>query len=228
MHIVDIDVHKIALMALKGYREWTESLGPRREHIIQKTQARLHEALWRGFTSIGALPHHFRYDYLIALTNNIDAELVHRAVDKIRRISPVEVELCEGTGGTPMEAFKNCGHGNSTNSGVAVVGHMDVVNSTNTTRSNGPLYVYRHIQDLLNQAGDFCKDLGCMVFYLGGDNAMLFLPTPKAAYELYNYLNTNLRIGVGAAKRPYNAFVKATRGLDALRHKGVAGVKVVK
>jgi len=29
-------VHKITVIALKGYREWTESLGARREHIIQK------------------------------------------------------------------------------------------------------------------------------------------------------------------------------------------------
>jgi GTP cyclohydrolase IIa len=67
-----------------------------------------------------------------------------------------------------------------------------------------------------------------MVFYLGGDNIMLFLPTPKAAYELYGYLNADLRIGIGIAKRPYNAFVKATRGLDALRHRGATGVKLVK
>jgi GTP cyclohydrolase IIa len=67
-----------------------------------------------------------------------------------------------------------------------------------------------------------------MVFYLGGDNIMLFLPTPKAAYELHDYLNANLRIGVGIAKRPYNAFVKATRGLDDLRRRGTAGVKLVK
>ncbi|MCU7787423.1 GTP cyclohydrolase IIa [Pyrobaculum sp. 3827-6] len=221
-------MHKVALMALKGYREWTESLGPRREHIIQKTQARLHETLWRSFTSIGALPHHFRYDYLIALTNNVSAEFIRKAVDKIRRVSPVEVEFCEGTGETPMEAYKNCGRASGLGGEVAVVGHMDVVNSTDTTKVNGPLYVYRQVQDLLKQATDFCRDVGCMVFYLGGDNIMLFLPTPKAAYELYGYLNADLRIGIGIAKRPYNAFVKATRGLDALRHRGATGVKLVK
>jgi GTP cyclohydrolase IIa len=222
-------VHKVALISLKGYREWTESLGPRREHIIQQTQAELQADLWRTFTAIGALPHHFRHDFFIALTTNIDEVSVTRAVGKIARKSPVPVEHCTGVGDTPYEAYLNCGEDRAKKQGgLAAVAHMDVVNSSEVTKSNGPLKIYLEILDLLNNLARRCRDVGCLAFYLGGDNIALFLPNAESIRETVDGLSVPVRVGVGVAKRPYNAFVKATRGLDHLRSLGKIGVKIVR
>jgi GTP cyclohydrolase IIa (EC 3.5.4.29) len=102
-------VHEITVIALRGYREWTETLGPRREHLIQQTQARLQATLWQTFTTIGAMPHHFRHDFFIVLSTNVDKTLLTSAVGKIAKKSPVPVEYCRGSGETPYEAYLNCG-----------------------------------------------------------------------------------------------------------------------
>jgi len=221
-------VQKITLIRLRGYREWTESLGPRREHIIQTVQAKIHSALWKYFTSIGALPHHLRYDFSLALTTNIETGRVGEVVAKIKRISPVDVEFCEGVGRTPREAYENCGATPGESAGVSVVAHMDVVDSTAATNKNGPLYVYRLIQRTISTIDSGCENLGCLAFYLGGDNIMLLLPNVDAIYQVLRDVELSVRVGVGVAKKPYNAFVKATRGLDYMRVKGRVGVKVVK
>ncbi len=220
-------MHKITVIALKGYREWTESLGARREHIIQKTQARLQAALWDTFTAVGALPHHFRYDFFIALTTNVDNALVARAVDKVAKKSPVPVEHCSGTGETPYAAYLNCGKTEGEDGGLAAVAHIDIVNSTDITTSDGPLKVYVEILGLLNQLAKRCKEVGCLSFYLGGDNVAIFLPRAQSIHEVVEELPVKVRAGVGVAKKPYNAFVKATKALDYLRTINKVGIKLV-
>lgn len=221
-------MHRVAVVTLRGYREWTESLGPRREHIIQKVQAGLHMALWRHFTSIGAFPHHTRYDAAVALVNNIPTTLIEKAVNMLRKASPVPVEYCIGTGPTPYEAYLSCGEAAGEGDNYAVLAHMDMVDSTHVTRANGPLHVYLQILHIISDLGDLCKRLGCIALYLGGDNVAVLLPEPKAAYEIAERVPVPVRVGVGVAKRPYTAFVKATKALDYLRSRGVVGVKVVK
>lgn len=221
-------MHKVALIILKGYREWTESLGPARERIIQKTQARLQARLWAVFTSIGALPHHFRYDISIALINNIGDRLVEKAIRKLREISPVDVEFCLGSGPTPYGAYRNCGMEGAGGWGEAVVSHLDVINSTYITKNNGPYQLYTDVISLLNLLSRRCRDVGCMPFYLGGDNIMLFLPNVEAIWRLLDGIETPLRVGVGVSKRPYRAFIKATEALDQLRARGAGGVLVAR
>ncbi|MEM1571578.1 GTP cyclohydrolase IIa [Pyrobaculum sp.] len=221
-------MHKVVLISLRGYREWTESLGPRREHIIQKVQARIHGALWSSFTAVGALPHHFRYDYLIALANNVPRHWIDAAVAKIRRSTPVEVDYCIGMGETPLDAYRSCGEHKEGKESNAVVAHVDIVNSTDATRINGPIHTYLRALDMLRTAAGACEDVGCIAFYLGGDNMVVYLPEPKAIYALLDRVEAPVRAGVGVSPRPYTAFVKATKGLDALRAENKTGVKVVR
>lgn len=217
-------MHEIALLTLKGYREWTESLGPRREHYIQRIQAKLHWAIWTYFTAVGALPHHFRYDFAIALVNNIPRKLLSRAVEKIAEISPVPVEYCIGAGETPREGYEKCGLVERGETGDAVVAHIDVANSTAITKRNGPLVVYATVTELMAKLETKCRSLGCIALYLGGDNIMAFLSKPRDVEDLLADVDISLRVGVGIAKRPYDAFVKATEGLDSLRRAGQYGV----
>jgi len=221
-------VHKITVITLKGYREWTESLGPRREHLIQKTQARLQATLWQTFTAVGALPHHFRHDFFIALTTNVDGGLVARAVGEVAKKSPVPVEHCSGTGETPHAAYLNCGKTADQEGGLAAVAHIDIVNSTGITTSNGPLEVYVEILGLLDHLAKRCKEVGCLAFYLGGDNVAIFLPSAESIHEVVEGLPVRVRAGVGVAKKPYNAFVKATGALDYLRSVNKVGIKIAR
>ncbi len=219
-------MHRVAVMFLKNYREWTETLGPDREAVIQKVQAKLHHRLWSVFTKVGALPHHFRYDVAIALVNNVGDRQIKRAVEKLAEVSPVEVEYCVGSGATPYQAYKNCGLDNSNRAEDASVAHVDVVNSTALTRDNGPHYVYTQIVTLLEVLNAKCSEVGCMAFYLGGDNVMIYLPNAGSIYQLLDGLDAQLRVGVGVAQKPYAAFVKATAALDRLRVKNAVGVLI--
>jgi len=220
-------VHSVMQLKLIGYREWTETLGSRREHLIQQVQAELHKRAWAEYTSVDALPHHMRYDYLLIYSNNVPPKALADRAKSLEEISPVPIEYCIGRGDTPLEAYETCGEEDTT-SGSAVVGHMDVVNSTRQTERMGPYDLYVVVGDLINKANTICRGLGCLAFYLGGDNIMIFLPDVKTGYLLYDQIYIDVRLGVGIAERPYTALAKATEALDSMRRDGVVGVRVLR
>ncbi|WP_367834345.1 GTP cyclohydrolase IIa [Vulcanisaeta sp. JCM 16159] len=49
---------QVTIIRLIGYREWTESLGPDREHIIQRVQSQLHNELINVFSRLMPGPTH--------------------------------------------------------------------------------------------------------------------------------------------------------------------------
>ncbi|MEM1597581.1 MAG: GTP cyclohydrolase IIa [Pyrobaculum sp.] len=218
-------MHRVAVVALKNYREWTESLGPRREHIIQRVQARLHYAVWNAFTAIGGLPHQLRYDYSIALVNNVTG--IEKAVAKIASASPVEVEVCIGRGPTPYDAFVNCDGRQGGDDADAVVAHVDIADSTSITKKNGPLHIYVETLRIISKISELCKGLGCIPLYLGGDNLAIMLSSREDIFQIVTHIDMPIRVGVGVSPKPYNAFVKATKGLDQLRKNNQLGVLVV-
>lgn len=215
-------------MALRGYREWTERLGPRREHLIQEVQAEVHRTAWRAFVESGGLPHHFRYDFVVVYANNIPHRDIREAVRALEAVSPVPLDVCVGRGPTPYDAYMNCmaGEGGG-DEGPAVVAHMDLAYSRSHTYSDGPYSVYRQMMELTARLGRLCEAEGCMPFYLGGDNVAVFLPDAEVARSLLEAVGGPVRMGVGVARRPYDAFVKATEGLDSLRAEGRLGIRVV-
>lgn len=214
-------------LKLIGYREWTETLGFRREHIIQQTQAELHRRIWAEFTSLDALPHQMRYDYAMVYSNNVPAESLIAKVKSIQEAAPVPVDYCIGRGRTPLEAYERCGDG-STEGGPAVVGHLDIVNSTRQTEKRGSYDIYIVVGDLLNKINSICRGLGCLSFYLGGDNIMIFLPDVEAGFQIYDQVYIDVRLGIGIAERPYQAFTKATEALDSMRRDNVVGVRILR
>lgn len=215
-------------LKLIGYREWTETLGFRREHIIQQVQAELHKRIWAGFTEIDALPHQMRYDYSLVYSNNVELSKLVEVVKSIKEISPVPVEYCVGRGDTPLEAYASCDDSAKTEGRSAIVGHMDIVNSTAQTEKRGPYDIYVMANELLNKVNSVCRGLGCLAFYLGGDNIMVFLPDVKTAYEVYDQIYVDVRLGVGVAQRPYAAFAKATEALDSMRRDRIIGVRIIR
>ncbi|MEZ0320182.1 MAG: GTP cyclohydrolase IIa [Pyrobaculum sp.] len=218
-------MHRVAVVTLKNYREWTESLGPRREHIIQRVQAKLHYAVWNAFTAIGGLPHQLRYDYSIALINNTIG--VEKAVAKIASVSPVEVEVCVGRGPTPYDALVNCDSRQEGSDSDAVVAHADIADSTSITKKNGPLYIYVETLKIISKISELCKSLGCIPLYLGGDNLAIMLSSRDDILQIVGEIDVPIRVGVGISPKPYDAFVKATKGLDQLRETNQLGVLVV-
>ncbi|MBP1449284.1 MAG: GTP cyclohydrolase IIa, partial [Thermoproteus sp.] len=175
-------MHSVVQLKLLGYREWTETLGFRREHVIQQVQAELHKRAWAGFTSMDALPHQMRYDFLLVYANNVPYSRLVEGVRTLAEVSPVPVNYCVGRGETPLEAYENCDDVKDTSGRSAIVGHMDVVNSTLQTEKRSPYDIYLMVSDLLNSVNAVCKGLGCLAFYLGGDNIMVLLPDVRTAY----------------------------------------------
>lgn len=215
-------------LKLIGYREWTETLGFKREHIIQQVQAEIHRRAWAEYTSVEALPHQMRYDYLLVYANNVPLQALVGKVKSLQEISPVPVDYCVGRGTTPLEAYENCDDMKDTRGVSAVVGHLDIVNSTRQTERMGPYDVYIVVGDLLNKINSICRGLGCLAFYLGGDNIMLFLPDVRTGYMLYDQIYIDVRLGIGIAEKPYSAFAKATEALDTMRKDGVVGVRILR
>lgn len=214
-------------LKLTGYREWTETLGFRREHIIQQVQAELHKRAWAEYTSVEALPHQMRYDYLLVYANNISPRVLIEKAKSLQEISPVPVDHCIGRGATPLEAYESCDEAGDTKSGPAVVGHLDIVNSTRHTERMGAYDVYVVVGELLNKVNSICRGLGCLAFYLGGDNVMIFLPDVRTGYILYDQIYIDVRLGIGVAEKPYAALAKATEALDSMRRDGVIGVRIL-
>lgn len=220
---------QITVIRLVGYREWTESLGPDREHVIQSVQARMHSRLVELFSRVDAWAHPFRYDYLLAITNGIGANELAGIVRELGRDLPVP--LSSGTYAhekpsiAEREAFKLALRarpwenlvGNTGNDLVGIA-HIDLVNSTANTEETSSYLLYEHVWSVVNQVRLYLAPYGAVTLYLGGDNIVSIIQPVIDEEELRPIARLlNARIGVGIAKRGRTAMKLATEALDELR-----------
>ena len=84
---------QVTIVKLVNYREWTETLGYDREHIIQEVQGKLHEVVVREFAKYEAFAHPLRYDYMIAFTNGLDLSVHREILMNLMKVSPVPVVM---------------------------------------------------------------------------------------------------------------------------------------
>jgi len=217
---------QVTVIRLVGYREWTESLGPDREHIIQLTQAKLHEALVRAFSGLGAFAHPARYDYMVAITNGLSGEEIGTAVNEVRKVSPVPVFSGTAAAESPREAerlaFKLALDNTVRNISVVdeevAMAHIDLVNSTEMTLETSGYGVYEYVWSIMSQVRISISSLGGLVFYLGGDNMVAVLGSNPNLMELEGMAKLlRVRVGVGIARRSREAMKLATEALDELR-----------
>ncbi|GGI82706.1 GTP cyclohydrolase IIa [Vulcanisaeta souniana] len=227
---------QVTIIRLIGYREWTETLGSDREHVIQGIQAQLHRELVNGFSKVNAWAHPLRYDYLFAITNGVNREGLMSVIKDLGEYSPVPLSSGTYASDNPRiaekEAFKlamKAGPWGSliggVDDGLVAMAHIDLVDSTSSTEWTSSYQLYEHVWNVINQVRLYLAPYGGITLYLGGDN-MISIVTPTIREEDLRPLSEliNARVGVGIASNGRTAMKLATEALDSLRQQGKYGV----
>ncbi|GAB6945484.1 GTP cyclohydrolase IIa [Vulcanisaeta sp. JCM 14467] len=231
---------QVTIIRLIGYREWTETLGPDREHIIQRVQAQLHGELINVFSRLNAWAHPLRYDYLFAITNGLNNYELTRIIKKLSEYSPVPL-----SGGTyadinpriaEREAFRlvmKASPGESLigggDDGYAAIAHIDLIDSTTSTEWTSSYQLYEYVWGVVNQVRLYLAPYGGITLYLGGDNIVSIVKPTINEADLRPLANLiNARIGVGIAHSGRTAMKLATEALDSLRSRNDHGVLILR
>ena len=232
---------QVTIIRLIGYKEWTETLGPDREHIIQQVQARLHGELVSEFSRLNAWAHPLRYDYLLAITNGLgNAELIG-VIRALSEYSPVPLSSGTYVDANPRAAEKGAfrlamkaGPGESLfggggDDGYVAMAHIDLVDSTTRTGCTSSYQLYEHVWGVVDQVRLYLSPYGGITLYLGGDNIVSIIPPTIGEEELRPLANlVNARIGVGVARSGRVAMRLATEALDTLRSRNGHGVLMLR
>jgi len=201
-------------VVLKGYREWTESLGDDREWIIQSVQARIEKVASEEVAKCGGFYLPGRKDVLIFLLNNVPFDCIKKALEELEKISPVSLQVNMGFGRTPLEALRSKRVLRGQEAPIAAV-HLDIDSFTARERYLGYVKVMEVYSNILSMSLGF----GGLCAYLGGDNILVFLDTKyhnsfsETVFQLY----PNMKIGVGIGRTPREAVTKAASSLSFLR-----------
>jgi len=242
---IDDQSIRITVLELIGYREWTETLGPDREWLIQRTQADLYRALQIKVSELGGFVIPIRYDYMILLASNL-SEADHKKILKTaKKYSPVEPRMASTCSETPLAAeeaasnllqetkagdisFEKC-----KNREVAVVAHIDADDITGLTKTIGAYKAYIKVLEVLSYLRSKLVKWGGMAEYLGGDNILAILPPSNYHQTLEESIKEinelKLKIGVGVAPNFRKALLLAAEALSDLRihnHKFKIAVRV--
>ncbi len=153
---------QVTIIRLIGYREWTESLGPDREHIIQRVQSQLHNELVNVFSRVNAWAHPLRYDYLLAITNGLSNGELTSILRELSNYSPVPLSSGSYADVNPRvaerEAFRlaiKAGPGeslvNGSDDGIVAIAHIDLIDSTSSTAWTSSYQLYEHVWGVVNQ-----------------------------------------------------------------------------
>lgn len=225
-------MYRVGIVEFVGYRFWTESLGSDREWIIQTTQASLYNLLHSEFSKIGCFLYHLRYDYMIFMDGNSKPKDYIRILEVASKNSPVPVRISIACGKTPFEAQNNATRNllsmevqgliypisNDCKLSPLAAVHVDFNDFTLKTYSKSIYETYDEILNFYIKFKKFINELGGLVFYLGGDNILAFLPL-EALNKVTSYISEipGVKSGIGIHKIPKNAVTLATKALDGLR-----------
>jgi len=232
---------QISIVRLHEYRLWTRLLGYDREHIIQSIQARAYYILQKAFSKRNAFIHHLRYDYYIAITNNIGIDEHREIFHEVNGELPTAIAISIAADKHPLLACRKATqilqkhrapgiYMDSIANGKVSFIHLDIVNSTKSFLERG-LSAYEAYIIMLQVTMTLHKImelLNGLVFYLGGDNVLLTLSPSrelkKQALTIIHHLHDNhgvsARAGIGICDIPRKALMLATKALEEARENG--------
>ncbi len=227
---------RITVYELVGYREWTESLGGDREHIIQDTQARIYSNLQRFLSSKQAFLLPLRYDYMIGITSSVREAVIKESLRVLEGYSPVPVRAVSVSDKSLQDAVKKATImlskismnslkyiGSCENECVAAI-HFDVNDFTSYTSKGFSVYdTYVYVMDLFALLSKTILELDGILQYLGGDNIIAFINPAKVdlASNIIKDLKS-IKAGIGLARTARKALELAAEGLDSIRKSGNA------
>lgn len=218
---------KIFLVELKGYKEWTESLGYDREWKIQDFQHEITKLVNRVIANYGGFLLPLRYDYLTIVADGVSNEALLGLYRELLSISPTEVRSCLGYGKTPLEAQRNAYEClKNTHSfkieefpdDKIVACHFDIDNFTNITFNTSAYDALLYLNNIYSNMNQYIYNIGGLSQYLGGDNLIAFInyENINKVLEITDKID-NIKVGIGIGKNARSAMAKATEALDAIR-----------
>ncbi|MEM1873202.1 MAG: GTP cyclohydrolase IIa [Acidilobaceae archaeon] len=232
---------RVVLVELYGYREWTESLGSRREWRVQEAQTEVYKVLQRESEKLGFFALPGRFDYEILLAPNADPEALPGLLEALKAVSPTPLRASSACGETPRDseresfkllsetplssvAFRECRRPEA-----IAIAHIDFNNITGYTRRTSPLESLVHFTEIYARIARLAFDWGGIAAYLGGDNVLVAM-SPAVVDSLTSRLLeiADLKAGVGIAESAGEAVALATEALDDVRRHGLRERVVVK
>ncbi|MGC9105048.1 MAG: GTP cyclohydrolase IIa [Thermoprotei archaeon] len=206
---------KILELRLRGYREWTESLGSDREWKIQSVQHDLASRLAKVAGEVGSFSIPYRFDSYILLADGVSSEGLERVIDSFSKVAPVRVEACWGFGEDYLEALKSCGSRREYPDTEVLVAHFDLDGFTALSDRTD---AFLKVREFAREVEEFFLERGGLTHYLGGDNVVVFLP-PSRKDSVVEFLKgkTGVKVGVGVGKTPREALSVAAEQLDSIR-----------
>ncbi len=222
---------RLALYVLRGYREWTESLGSDREWRIQARQSEVFAVLSVEAAGAGALAVPFRHDMHIVVASNTPRHRLEYIAARVSGAAPVPVELRVGCGASPAEALDNaffsrdgCGAREA-----ALLAHVDINDITGYAREKGVYNAYLAVSRLYSRLVEELSEYGALVSYLGGDNLLVLLPFEEEPLiileDVVEEMGAKAGVGYGVTGRA--AAREATRCLDEIRRGRRSGLVAV-
>ncbi|MEB2835784.1 MAG: GTP cyclohydrolase IIa [Desulfurococcales archaeon] len=229
---------RLTLIELRGYREWTESLGDDREWAIQLTQARIYRAAQEEAKEHGGFVVPLRYDFMVLLSSNLQDYSQKAVIDAVASESPVPVRAASACAPTPLDALRAAQGmlGRVEPGGLEVEGcsareetavaHVDVDNISYATLQRGAYEAFLDVVRLHHVLAEEAAAAGALVQYLGGDNILVVLPPAAPRLDAERLLartgemaprGMTLKAGVGIAPTPREALSLAARALHDIR-----------
>lgn len=217
----------LALVVLKEYREWIESLGYDREWRVQSTQSGVFRRLVLTYSGIGAFSYPLTHDSYVVVLNSVDLPDFVAATRVLEKDSPRGLSVHLGSGedyvralssAKPVNLYSDDLRLSMAKGGLSIVAHVDINGYRAKVLEKGWLETWRRVTMLTREIDDLALSMGGLAFYAGGDNVIAFLPTRKALDSFVEKLEFNeLKVGVGIAPKPRRALELAARSLDRLR-----------
>ncbi|KSW11431.1 hypothetical protein CF15_00805 [Pyrodictium occultum] len=217
----------VGVIALLGYREWTESLGYDREWAIQGRQAAIYRAAVEAAALHGGHVIPASHDIMIALLNGVPLRAVESLYKAMSRESPVPVAIRvtstsrPGWSMPPLEpGVVFDGEPEEPGSEVAAI-HIDMNGVSSERLRKGFITPFAEVAKLHARLVEKALPRGYIPGYLGGDNLVVFAPAEELeeALELVQRLidGGGYKLGVGVAASPREALARAAHALSVIR-----------
>ena len=225
----------LALIVLKDYREWVESLGYDREWLVQATQSAMTRHLTLEYSNIGAFSCPLTYDSYLVVLNSIRLDEFSSATRRIEKKAPRGLLVYIGSGEDyanaldsikPLELATRAEKFRTTMPGVSIVAHVDMNDYRYRIANDGWLSTWIKVLDLKEKVRKSALKLGGLSFYAGGDNFVVFLPTRDSLRLFLDQLRVNgIKVGIGIARKPRRALELAAKSLDEIRETRLGELK---
>ncbi|MCE4606423.1 MAG: GTP cyclohydrolase IIa [Desulfurococcales archaeon] len=230
---------RITLIELRGYREWTESLGYDREWRIQVTQSRVYYELQNTASRVGAYILPLRHDFIVALTSSLQGSEHEQLFETALEESPVPVRMASIVDNTPREALNNAFRtileindntyylDRLSPDEYTAVSHVDINSVTKYTLDHGVLEAYEKTMEILYDLVKLSSLYGGITQYLGGDNIIIVFPPDSWREASRKLLFEWVKVGGGRARLARKSMELATRALDEIRQGITSGINLL-